>query len=118
MLIIFFFFFFFLFFFLFCSLFLFLLNVGLVEDGICLFVCLFLGLLGADDVKVLYNDWPYGVVEGVTHLVVWTKFELETDGEKGELTPEMVEKVQEYVDRTFVRVLGKDKVRWGEVFFL
>ena len=29
--------------------------------------------------RILYNDWPYGLVDGIVHLVVWTKFDLEDD---------------------------------------
>ena len=75
------------------------------------FFGLFFGrVLWAGDVKILYNDWPYGVVEGITHLVVWTKFELETIGEKGELTGNLRKRVEDYVDRTFRKVLGREEV--------
>ena len=65
------------------------------------------------DIKILYNDWPYGLEEGIKHLVVWTKFGFEVDGEKGELTEAMVKLVEEYVDRVFVQKLGQEKVRFA-----
>ncbi|TVY30408.1 N-acetylglucosamine-induced protein [Lachnellula hyalina] len=35
------------------------------------------------DVKVLCNDWPYGIDGRIVHLVVWTKFVLEDDEATG-----------------------------------
>ncbi|CAN9332563.1 unnamed protein product [Alternaria alternata] len=26
-----------------------------------------------EDIKILYNDWPYGIDADVVHLVVWTR---------------------------------------------
>ena len=64
----------------------------------------------ADDIKILYNDWPYGIDEGIVHLVVWTKFVLEDDPETDDLTPEMRKDIDEYVDRTFGSRMPPDKV--------
>ena len=61
----------------------------------------------ASDYKILYNDWPYGVEAGITHLVVWTKFGLEEeegDDEgkgSGDLTARAREEVENFVIRTF-----------------
>lgn len=67
------------------------------------------------DVKVLWNDWPYGIDDRIVHLVVWTKFVLD-DGDDGDLTPEMREKVEGYVRTKFCDVekggLERDKVIW------
>ncbi|EME83693.1 uncharacterized protein MYCFIDRAFT_85064 [Pseudocercospora fijiensis CIRAD86] len=62
------------------------------------------------DIKILYNDWPYGIDERIVHLVVWTKFELLSDpaSEIGDMAPETRRLIQEFVDRTF----GKDDVVW------
>jgi hypothetical protein len=30
------------------------------------------------DYKILRNDWPYGVDIDITHLVVWTKFRMDS----------------------------------------
>jgi hypothetical protein len=55
----------------------------------------------ADDIRILYNDWPYGVDTDIIHLVVWTKFELEDDPATGDLTPHAGEAIERYVLRTF-----------------
>lgn len=49
----------------------------------------------------MYNDWPYGVEEGIVHLVVWTKFELEDDPATDDLTPQARKEIDDYVTRTF-----------------
>ena len=48
-----------------------------------------------DDIKIIYNDWPYGIDKGIVHLCVWTKFPLDVDEKdpNGDLTPEMRKKV-------------------------
>ncbi|KAF1846373.1 uncharacterized protein K460DRAFT_386631 [Cucurbitaria berberidis CBS 394.84] len=55
----------------------------------------------AEDIKILYNDWPYGIDPDIVHLVVWTKFGLEDDPETGRSTPESQQEIGEYVQRTF-----------------
>lgn len=70
-----------------------------------------------DDLKILCNDWPYGIDERIVHLVVWTKFELEpapvTDLQpNGDLLPETRQAIDAYVDETFVSVCGKQNVTW------
>ena len=56
-----------------------------------------------DDIKIIYNDWPYGIDRSIVHLCVWTKFPLDVDENdpNGDLTPEMRKKIDKYVDRTF-----------------
>ena len=56
-----------------------------------------------DDVKIIYNDWPYGIDRSIVHLCVWTKFPLDVDEQdpNGDLTPEMRGKIDEYVATTF-----------------
>lgn len=54
-----------------------------------------------EDIKILYNDWPYGLEPDVVHLVVWTKFELEDDAETGLSTPESHQEIADYVQRVF-----------------
>ena len=61
--------------------------------------------------KILFNDWPYGVEKGISHLVVWTKFTLDTDGEKGKLTAPARQMVDRFVHKTFGDKVGADKVR-------
>jgi len=67
-----------------------------------------------DDIKILYNDWPYGIDEKIVHLVVWTKFDLEDDPATDDLTPEARKEIDEYVNRTFCARLPSENV--GSVF--
>jgi hypothetical protein len=53
------------------------------------------------DIKILYNDWPYGLDPNIVHLVVWTKFELEDDPETGLSTPGSRQEIEDYVQKTF-----------------
>ncbi|KAK3495867.1 hypothetical protein B0T13DRAFT_512765 [Neurospora crassa] len=53
------------------------------------------------DVKILWNDWPYGVDEKIVHLVVWTKFALEDDPQTGDLTEEARAEIDEFVKKKF-----------------
>ncbi|MCJ1281037.1 hypothetical protein MMC26_000355 [Xylographa opegraphella] len=53
------------------------------------------------DIKILYNDWPYGVDEKIVHLVIWTKFDLEDDPVTDDLTPEARKYIDDYVNKTF-----------------
>lgn len=67
----------------------------------------------SSDIKILYNDWPYGVDPRIVHLVVWTKFDLEDDPTTDDLTPEARKSIEEYVDRTFrARVKNPSQVVW------
>ena len=56
---------------------------------------------GVGDIKILYNDWPYGVDKDIIHLVVWTKFSFEDDPETNDLTPKAREEIDDYVQKTF-----------------
>lgn len=62
------------------------------------------------DIKILYNDWPYGIDERIVHLVVWTKFDLPDDPDTKELTQEMRREIDEYVDKTFCQAVAKENV--------
>lgn len=64
-----------------------------------------------DDMKVLYNDWPYGIDPRIIHLVVWVKFDIADDPVSGFLTQEANDQVQRYVDETFSSKLNPDYVR-------
>lgn len=68
----------------------------------------------ATDLKIIYNDWPYGIDPDVTHLVVWVKFILEDDPETGFLTPEHHQLIENYVQKTFCSEDGlqRDNVIW------
>ncbi|KAL8686692.1 MAG: hypothetical protein Q9218_006931 [Villophora microphyllina] len=64
------------------------------------------------DIKILYNDWPYGIDKRIVHLVVWTKFDLPDDPNTKELALDMRAKIDDYVDRTFCQAVPKDNVIW------
>ena len=64
------------------------------------------------DMKILWNDWPYGVDEKIVHLVVWTKFDLEDDPATDDLTPTARAEIDAFVDKIFCERVGKEKVIW------
>lgn len=64
----------------------------------------------AEDIRILYNDWPYGVEDGIIHLVVWTKFDLEDDPATDDLTPQARKEIADYVKRTFCSRVPSEKV--------
>ncbi|KAB2570917.1 N-acetylglucosamine-induced protein 1 [Lasiodiplodia theobromae] len=66
----------------------------------------------SDDIKILHNDWPYGVDERIVHLVVWTKFELEDDPATDDLTPEARQMIDDYVGKTFCTRVNAERVIW------
>ena len=54
------------------------------------------------DYRILLNDWPYGITQDVTHLIVWSKVRLSVQKLEGYLTPESAALVKEFVQKTFV----------------
>ena len=80
-------------------------RIRLVEKHILMLFILL------DDIKILYNDWPYGIDPKIVHLVVWTKFELEDDPATDDLTPNARRQIDEYVRRTFYDQLDPENVR-------
>jgi hypothetical protein len=69
------------------------------------------------DMKILYNDWPYGIHPRIKHLVIWTKFELQAapvseSNPNGDLTPDARRQINDFVEKTFVSVCGKENVIW------
>jgi hypothetical protein len=62
------------------------------------------------DIKILYNDWPYGIDKKIVHLVIWTKFELEDDPLTDDLTAKARKEIDDFVDETFGRKVGKENV--------
>ncbi|GAM82315.1 hypothetical protein ANO11243_002940 [Dothideomycetidae sp. 11243] len=64
----------------------------------------------ASDIRILYNDWPYGIDEGIVHLVVWTKFDLAEDPSTGDLTDEARRQIDDYVRTVFGS--GGEDVAW------
>ncbi|KAL3465464.1 hypothetical protein BJX64DRAFT_252461 [Aspergillus heterothallicus] len=66
----------------------------------------------AEDIRILHNDWPYGLAHGIVHLVVWTKFALEDDPATDDLTPRARKEIDEYVKQTFCSQLSPNQVVW------
>ncbi|MCJ1476286.1 hypothetical protein MMC13_004952 [Lambiella insularis] len=64
------------------------------------------------DIKILYNDWPYGVDEKIVHLVVWTKFDHEDDPATDDLTAQARQEIDNYVKQTFGRNVPVNNVIW------
>jgi hypothetical protein len=62
------------------------------------------------DMRILWNDWPYGIDEKIAHLVVWTKFELEDDPATDDLTTHARKQIDDFVDGTFGNKVGKENV--------
>lgn len=62
------------------------------------------------DYAILVNDWPYGFVEGIRHLVVWSKTPIATEDVQrgGDLTEESRRVIEEFVERAFVRGLEEE----------
>ncbi|KAJ2903828.1 N-acetylglucosamine-induced protein 1 [Zalerion maritima] len=65
-----------------------------------------------EDVKVLMNDWPYGIDERIVHLVVWIKFDLPEEEDGGDITDEARETVEGYMRRTFYGRVKREHVVW------
>ncbi|KAE8392747.1 hypothetical protein BDV23DRAFT_181168 [Aspergillus alliaceus] len=65
-----------------------------------------------EDIRILYNDWPYGVEKDIIHLVVWTKFELEDDPATDDLTPQARQEIYDYVRMTFCSRIPSERVIW------
>ncbi|KAF4594694.1 N-acetylglucosamine-induced protein 1 [Ophiocordyceps camponoti-floridani] len=65
-----------------------------------------------DDVKVLLNDWPYGIDPRIVHLVVWTKFQLDEDPTSGQLTDSARAGIDAFVTDTFCSRLPPDRIAW------
>jgi len=68
------------------------------------------------DVKILYNDWPYGVDQRIVHLVIWTKFDLEDDPATDDLTPKARMEINNYVNNTFCKRVQPDNVWCSRLF--
>lgn len=62
------------------------------------------------DLRILWNDWPYGLDERIVHLVVWTKFELEEDVRTGDLRGSVRGEIEGFVERVFGRRVGAENV--------
>ncbi|PYH85510.1 hypothetical protein BO82DRAFT_301862 [Aspergillus uvarum CBS 121591] len=65
-----------------------------------------------EDLRILYNDWPYGLEPEIVHLVVWTKFPLEEDPVVDDLTPRARREIDGFVRRTFHARMAPEQVIW------
>jgi len=77
------------------------------------------------DLKIMWNDWPYGFDPRIVHLVVWTKFALEDDPFSGDLTDRQRKQIDHYVEKDFrvrfgahnvslpVLCAGRSRRRWN-----
>ncbi|RYP24762.1 hypothetical protein DL765_000308 [Monosporascus sp. GIB2] len=54
-----------------------------------------------EDIKILQNDWPYGIDKRIVHLVVWTKFDLEEDPITTDLTDKARGEIEAWVQQKF-----------------
>ena len=61
--------------------------------------------------KILLNDWPYGLTPDITHLVIWTKTPIPVDGD-GHLNLGSRKRIDEFVQKVFGSVLGRENVVW------
>jgi hypothetical protein len=68
--------------------------------------------LPIDNIKILLNDWPYGIDTRIVHLVVWVKFQLEEDAISGDLTNTARQQIDSYVDQTFRHHVGAGNCIW------
>ncbi|KAF4512570.1 hypothetical protein G6O67_001690 [Ophiocordyceps sinensis] len=66
----------------------------------------------ADDVKMMRNDWPYGLDRRIVHLVVWTKFGLCEEPATGDLTDAARAEIDAFVSTTFRSRLHASQVVW------
>ncbi|KAF5101161.1 hypothetical protein D0Z00_001007 [Geotrichum galactomycetum] len=70
----------------------------------------------AEDLKILSNDFPYALVPGIVHVVVWTKTKIPV-AENGDIAEDARTLIQKYVDATFTGLFtnaaeAKDRVLW------
>lgn len=63
-----------------------------------------------EDVKILWNDWPYGIDPRIVHLVVWTKFDLEEDPVTTDLTDRARQEIETFVQHKFGSKVPRDRV--------
>ena len=67
--------------------------------------------MSTEDIKILFNDWPYGVDDKIVHLVVWTKFDLEEDPATSDLTIKARKEINDFVNKTFRSRVEPENVR-------
>ncbi|KAK1992059.1 hypothetical protein LX36DRAFT_589189 [Colletotrichum falcatum] len=78
-----------------------------------------------DDWKIIWNDWPYDLADGIMHLIVWSKSKIAVDPATGLPTERMANLIESFLDGTFGEILGcrrgedllwfKQKAEWQSV---
>ena len=63
-----------------------------------------------EDIKILYNDWPYGIDPRIVHLVVWTKFSLADDTPNDDLSEQRRRDIDRFVAETFCSRVPENQV--------
>lgn len=73
----------------------------------------------AADFKVVYNDWPYMIDRDITHLIVWTKWQMEDKADGEEVTDETRSEIEEFITNTFCSPqpginghMNRDQIIW------
>ncbi|KAI9376086.1 hypothetical protein BJX61DRAFT_9686 [Aspergillus egyptiacus] len=61
------------------------------------------------DYRILRNDWPYGLAKGIAHLVVWSRTPIPVKDAGGMITAESHALIEDFVQRTFVERLAREK---------
>lgn len=61
-----------------------------------------------DDFKIIRNDWPYGLAEGITHLVIWSKVSIAIDPDTSLPTAEATATIVSFLRRNFDKAFGSD----------
>lgn len=70
------------------------------------------------DYKILLNDWPYGLTDDITHIVVWSKTPIAVDGTTGDVTSESRKAIEGFVRRVFgERLAGGEGDGMGRVLW-
>ncbi|RYP56935.1 hypothetical protein DL769_009809 [Monosporascus sp. CRB-8-3] len=65
-----------------------------------------------EDIKILRNDWPYGIDKRIVHLVVWTKFDLEEDPITTDLTDKARGEIEAWVQQKFGCRMPREQFIW------
>ncbi|CZT07264.1 hypothetical protein WAI453_012970 [Rhynchosporium graminicola] len=60
------------------------------------------------DYRILVNDWPYGLADDITHIVVWSKTLIPVDEKTGDVTEESRGIIEEFVKRVFGQRLAEE----------
>lgn len=61
-----------------------------------------------DDFKIIRNDWPYGLSDGITHLVIWSKVRIPIDPDTSLPRTETTATIGGFLRRIFDRRFGAD----------